>query len=468
MIYWLSEALSDWDFPGHNLMNYITFRAGISFALAMIIALVFGRSVIDRLQRMQIGEVVRHLDLAGQESKAGTPTMGGIIIILATLLPCLLMGNLGNIYMILMIVATLWMGVIGFLDDYRKFKYHNKDGLKGKYKVTGQVGLGLLVGITMWLSPQIVMSENREVDTQVAELTLRASGTASAEAGGADVESGRNLRNAGESGSANDKMAGGDGVTEVERTIVVSEEKIKSPQTTIPFVKNNNFNYHWLTSWIGDRNTSETLGWLVFVLVVVIVVTAVSNGANLTDGIDGLCAGTSAIIVVALLIMAYLGGNIIYSSYLNIMYIPGSAELVVFAAAFIGALVGFLWYNAFPAQVFMGDTGSLTIGGIIAVFAILIRKELLIPLLCLTFFLEDISVMMQVGYFKYTKRKYGEGRRIFKMTPLHHHFQKAAVPGAHVKWNHPTAPMHENKITTRFWIVGLLLAALTFVTLKIR
>ncbi len=445
MIYWLSDALASWDIPGQNLMNYITFRAGISFALAMIIALVFGRNVIDRLQKMQIGEVVRHLDLAGQESKAGTPTMGGIIIIMSTLVPCLLMGNLGNIYMILMIVATLWMGTIGFLDDYRKFKYHNKDGLKGKYKVTGQVGLGLLVGITMWLSPQIMMSENREVDSHmsIAELSTP---SATQEIDSEYINS----------------------QAEVERTIVVSEEKIKSPQTTIPFVKNNNFNYLWLTSWISDEKTAETLGWLVFVLVVVIVVTAVSNGANLTDGIDGLCAGTSAIIVVALLIMAYLGGNIIYSSYLNIMYIPGSSELVVFAAAFIGALVGFLWYNAFPAQVFMGDTGSLTIGGIIAVFAILIRKELLIPLLCLTFFLEDLSVMLQVGYFKYTKKKYGEGRRIFKMTPLHHHFQKAAVPGAMVKWNHPRAAMHENKITTRFWIVGLLLAALTFVTLKIR
>lgn len=445
MIYWLSDALASWDIPGQNLMNYITFRAGISFALAMIIALVFGRNVIDRLQKMQIGEVVRHLDLAGQESKAGTPTMGGIIIIMSTLVPCLLMGNLVNIYMILMIVATLWMGTIGFLDDYRKFKYHNKDGLKGKYKVTGQVGLGLLVGITMWLSPQIMMSENREVDSHmsIAELSTP---SATQEIDSEYINS----------------------QAEVERTIVVSEEKIKSPQTTIPFVKNNNFNYLWLTSWISDEKTAETLGWLVFVLVVVIVVTAVSNGANLTDGIDGLCAGTSAIIVVALLIMAYLGGNIIYSSYLNIMYIPGSSELVVFAAAFIGALVGFLWYNAFPAQVFMGDTGSLTIGGIIAVFAILIRKELLIPLLCLTFFLEDLSVMLQVGYFKYTKKKYGEGRRIFKMTPLHHHFQKAAVPGAMVKWNHPRAAMHENKITTRFWIVGLLLAALTFVTLKIR
>jgi phospho-N-acetylmuramoyl-pentapeptide-transferase len=316
------------------------------------------------------------------------------------------------------------MGAIGFLDDYRKLKYHNKDGLKGKYKVTGQVGLGLLVGITMWLSPQITMSENFEVTH--------------ASANGTETE------------------------------IVVSKDEIKSPQTTIPFVKNNNFNYQWLTSWVSNKEAAETLGWLVFVLVVVFVVTAVSNGANLTDGLDGLCAGTSAIIGMALLIMAYLGGNVIYSSYLNIMYIPGSEEMTVYAAAFIGALVGFLWYNAFPAQVFMGDTGSLTLGGILAVFAILIRKELLIPLLCLIFFLEDLSVIMQVSYFKYTKKRYGEGRRIFKMTPLHHHFQKAAEPGAAVKWNVPTHPMPESKIVIRFWIVGILLAALTFVTLKIR
>ena len=439
MIYWLLEALDGWDFPGHNLMGYITFRAGISFALALIIALVFGHKVIARLQKMQIGEVVRNLGLEGQLSKKGTPTMGGIIIIMATLIPCLLMGNLTNIYMILMIVATLWMGSIGFLDDYRKLKYHNKDGLKGKYKVTGQVGLGLLVGITMWLSPQIVMSENFERETVVD----------SKEA--VTLNSGKNQED-----------------TETITEVVVSKDQIKSPQTTIPFVKNNNFNYQWLTSWIPNENAAQTLGWLAFVLVVVIAVTAVSNGANLTDGIDGLCAGTSAIIGVALLIMAYLGGNIIYSSYLNIMYIPGSAELVVFAGAFIGALVGFLWYNAFPAQVFMGDTGSLTLGGILAVFAILIRKELLIPLLCLIFFLEDLSVVIQVGYFKYTKKKYGEGRRIFKMTPLHHHFQKAADPAAAVKWNFPVSPMHENKIVTRFWIVGILLAALTFVTLKIR
>lgn len=422
MIYALLELLDGLQFPGHNLMGYISFRAGISFALALVIALAFGHKIIERLQRMQVGEVVRNLGLEGQMKKTGTPTMGGVIIIMSILIPCLLLGNLTNIYMILMLVATVWMGCIGFLDDYRKLKYHNKDGLKGKYKVTGQVGLGLLVGITMWLSPDIVISENFEV--QKADTT--------------------------------------------ETEIVVSTDQIKSPQTTIPFVKNNNFNYEWLTSWVPDKEAAKTLGWLTFVLVVVIVVAAVSNGANLTDGLDGLCAGTSAIIGVALLIMGYLGGNVIYSSYLNIMYIPGSEELVVYAAAFIGALVGFLWYNAFPAQVFMGDTGSLTLGGILAVFAILIRKELLIPLLCLTFFLEDVSVMMQVGYFKYTKKKYGEGKRIFKMTPLHHHFQKPLDPGSNVLWKHPVNPIPESKIVVRFWILGILLAALTFVTLKIR
>ena len=423
MIYWLYEKFgSGWDFPGKHLLGYISFRAGLTFALSLLIALVFGQKIIHRLQRMQVGEEVRNLGLEGQMQKKGTPTMGGVIIIISILLPLLLIGNLRNIYMLLMIVATVWMGCIGFLDDYRKLKYHNKDGLKGKYKVIGQVGLGLVVGVTMWLSPAIVMSENTEV------------------------------------------MREPDHSTE----IVVSSAQIKSPQTTIPFVKNNNFNYQWLTSWVDNPEAAETLGWLAFVLVVIIVVAAVSNGANLTDGLDGLCAGTSAIIGVALLIMAYLGGNVIYSSYLNIMYIPGSEEMVVYASAFIGALVGFLWYNAFPAQVFMGDTGSLTLGGILAVFAILIRKELLIPLLCLVFFLEDLSVMMQVAYFKYTKKRFGEGRRIFKMTPLHHHFQKAAVPGANVKWNFPVNPSPESKIVVRFWIVSILLAALTFVTLKIR
>ena len=435
MIYELIKMIG-WDFPGRNLMGYITFRAGITFALSLLIALCFGHHIIRRLQRMQIGEEVRNLGLEGQTQKRGTPTMGGIIIIVSIVIPLLLMANLQNIYLILMLLATLWMGGIGFLDDYRKLKYHNKDGLRGEYKVIGQVVLGLVVGVTMWLSPSIVMTENFEVERPVPVTTQVA--------------------------DAPDKSS------TVQTEIVMSTDQIKSPQTTIPFVKNNNFNYQWLTSWISDTEAAQTLGWLLFVLVVVIAVTAVSNGANLTDGIDGLCAGTSAIIGVALLIMAYLGGNVIYSSYLNIMYIPGSEELVVYAAAFIGALVGFLWYNSFPAQVFMGDTGSLMLGGVLAVFAILIRKELLIPLLCLIFFLEDLSVMIQVGYFKYTKKRYGEGRRIFKMTPLHHHFQKAADPAMAVKWNHPVAPIHEAKITMRFWIVGILLAVLTFVTLKIR
>lgn len=424
MFYYTFRQLQQYDFPGSHLMDFITFRAGVSFSIAMLIALIFGRTIITRLQRLQVGEVIRNLGLEGQMSKKGTPTMGGVIIILAIMVPCFLVGNLANIYMILMIVATLWMGAIGFLDDYRKLKYHNKDGLKGKYKVTGQVGLGLLVGITMWLSPQIVISENmQEEESRV-----------------------------------------GDELVEIVHPGTVE----KTPQTTIPFFKNNNFNYEWLTDWIPDENAAQTLGWLVFVFVVIVVVTAVSNGANLTDGLDGLCAGTSAIIGVALAIMAYLGGNIIYAGYLNIMYIPGSEELVVYAAAFIGALVGFLWYNAFPAQVFMGDTGSLTIGGILAVFAILIRKELLIPLLCLIFFLEDLSVMLQVGYFKITKKRYGEGRRIFKMTPLHHHFQKAGDPNIQSVINFPSTPIPESKIVVRFWIVGILLATFTFVTLKVR
>lgn len=421
MFYSLFQSLQDSGVPGARLMDYITFRTGIAFALALIIALIAGRRIIDRLQLHQVGEIVRDLGLEGQMQKKGTPTMGGIIIILSIIAPCLLLGNLSNVYMILMLVATLWMGAIGFLDDYRKLKYHNKEGLKGKYKITGQVGLGLIVGITMWLSPSIVMVENQEV---VRENT-------------AEIE------------------------------VIHKSEQIKSPQTTIPFVKNNNFNYEWLTSWL-DGEAARTAGWLVFVAVVIFVVTAVSNGANLTDGLDGLAAGTSAIIGVALAVMAYLGGNVIYSSYLNIMYIPGSEEMVVYAGAFMGALVGFLWYNAYPAQVFMGDTGSLTLGGILAVFAILIRKELLIPVLCLLFFLEDLSVMIQVAYFKFTKKKYGAGRRVFKMTPLHHHFQKAGDPGIQALLNFPKRPVPEPKIVTRFWIVSILLAALTFITLKIR
>ncbi len=445
MFYHLIQAFGSVDFPGRHLMTYITFRAGVAFALALIIALVFGQVIIRRLQMMQVGEVVRDLGLEGQMKKTGTPTMGGVIIILSIIVPCLLVGNLTNIYMLLMLVATLWMGAIGFLDDYRKLKYHNKDGLKGKYKIIGQVGLGLLVGLAMWWSPDIVMSQNfspapsipAPVETVVA----------------VDSDS--------------DMVPDMTMETWTENPVSYTMP-VKSPQTTIPFVKDNNFNYEWLTSWISDPEAAATAGWIVFVLVVIVAVTAVSNGANLTDGLDGLCAGTSAIIGIALAIMAYLGGNVIYSGYLNIMYIPGSAELVVYAAAFIGALVGFLWYNAFPAQVFMGDTGSLTLGGILAVFAILIRKELLIPLLCLIFFLEDLSVIIQVAWFKYTRRKYGTGHRVFKMTPLHHHFQKAGDTSIKCLVNWPARPVPESKIVTRFWIVGILLATITFVTLKIR
>ena len=441
MVYHLFELLKGVDYPGRYLMEFITFRAGVAFAISLLVALYAGRVMIHRLQRMQIGEEIRNLGLEGQMNKKGTPTMGGIIIIVSLMAGILFMGNLTNIYLILMIVATLWMGAIGFLDDYRKLKYHNKEGLKGKYKIIGQVGLGLIVGVTMWVAPSITMVENPQVtESELSEIPASV------------------LLEGPENPAATSTEKLGDHQLKYEKT----------SQTTIPFVKNNNFNYNWVTSWIGDEQTGQTLGWILFVLVVIIVVTGVSNGANLTDGLDGLCAGTSAIITVALLIMAYLGGNTLYSTYLNIMYIPGTEELVVFAAAFIGALLGFLWYNAFPAQVFMGDTGSLTLGGIIAVFAILIRKELLIPLLCLIFFLEDLSVMLQVGYFKYTKRKYGEGRRVFKMTPLHHHFQKAGDNSIKALCNIPKAPIPESKIVLRFWIIGILLAALTFVTLKIR
>lgn len=456
MLYSLFEYLQSvpgFDFPGQHLMTYISFRAGVTFALSLLIALIFGRRIIDRLQRMQVGEVVRNLGLEGQMKKTGTPTMGGIIIIAAILAPCLLIGNLSNIYMLLMLVATVWTGAIGFLDDYRKIKFHNKDGLKGKYKIFGQVGLGLLVGLTMWLSPQIMMSNNTAADRARAETELAAASVTivSQDAPETSIVLASSRYD----------------TTDSDRTIH-PVKVYKTPETTIPFVKNNNFNYQWLTSWIPDADAARTAGWILFVIVVIVAVTAVSNGANLTDGLDGLCAGTSAIIGAALAIMAYLGGNVIYSGYLDIMYIPGSEELVVYAGAFIGALVGFLWYNAFPAQVFMGDTGSLMLGGILAVFAILIRKELLIPLLCLIFFVEDLSVVLQVAYFKLTKKKYGEGRRIFKMTPLHHHFQKAGDDSIKALVNFPKLPVPESKIVIRFWIVSILLAAITFVTLKIR
>lgn len=421
MLYYLFDYLQQTSFPGARLMSYITFRSGAALVLSLIIAIFIGRRIIDRLQRMQVGEVVRNLGLEGQMKKTGTPTMGGIIIILSILIPCLLVGNLSNIYMLLMIVSTIWLGTIGFLDDYKKIAKHNKDGIKGKYKIIGQVGIGLIVGLSMYLSPDITIRKNVEVVTPATG--------------------------------------------EIEQVIYESVD-VKAPETTIPFVKNNNFDYAWLTGWMGDY--AEEGAWVVFVLITIFFVAATSNGANLTDGLDGLATGTSAIIGVALAIMAYLGGNLIYSSYLNIMYVPGSEELVVYMAAFIGALVGFLWYNAYPAQVFMGDTGSLTLGGIIAVFAILIHKELLLPVLCAVFYIEDLSVMLQVAYFKFTKKRYGQGRRIFKMTPLHHHYQKPGNAGIDAIIQTPIAPVPESKIVTRFWIVGIILAVITFVTLKIR
>lgn len=416
MLYYLLTLLQDSGLPGVRLMNYITFRSGAAFVLALLIAIFVGRAIIHRLQKMQIGEIIRDLSLQGQIEKKGTPTMGGIIIIIAILVPCLLVGRLTNAYMLLMLLATVWLGTIGFLDDYMKFRRRNKDGIKGKYKIIGQVGIALIVAVTMYLSPSMVIVENREV---LSESTMQ-----------------------------------------VEQ-VVYDNVEVKSPQTTIPFVKNNNFDYSSLTSWAGDY--AEAGGWVVFFLITIFLVAATSNGANLNDGLDGLCAGLSAVAGVALAVMAYLGGNLIYSAYLNIMYIPGSGELVVYMAAFIGALVGFLWYNATPAQVFMGDTGSLTLGGIIAVFAILIHKELLLPILVALFYIEDLSVILQVAYFKRTG-----GKRIFKMSPLHHHYQK---PGdgsypALIQW--PRQAIPEAKIVTRFWIIGIILAVITFVTLKIR
>lgn len=416
MLYHLFQLFQDSNLPGARLMSYITFRSGLAFVIALILAIFVGKYLIKRLQKMQIGEIIRNLDLEGQTKKKGTPTMGGTIIILSIVLPCLLVGNLSNIYMILMLVATVWLGTIGFLDDYRKIKFRNKEGLKGKYKIVGQVGIAVIVAVTMFLNPDMVIVGNNEV---------------------VNIET-----------------------NEVEE-VIYDTNTTKSPQTTIPFVKNNNFNYSWFTSWAGDH--AETCGWIIFFVIVIFIVSATSNGANLNDGLDGMTAGLSAVCGVSLAIMAYLGGNIIYSSYLNIMYIPASEELVVYMAAFVGALVGFLWYNAYPAQVFMGDTGSLTLGGIIAIYAILIHKELMLPILCALFYIEDLSVILQVTYFKRTG-----GRRIFKMTPLHHHFQKPGNSGIDALIQRPVQVIPESKIVTRFWIIGIILAVVTFVTLKIR
>ncbi|WP_297408794.1 phospho-N-acetylmuramoyl-pentapeptide-transferase [uncultured Alistipes sp.] len=414
MLYPIFQYLDQYyNLPGSGVFQYISFRAVAAFIMALLIVIYCGKPIIRFLQRKQIGEEIRDLGLEGQLQKRGTPTMGGVIILLAVLVPMLLFGRLDNIYVLLMLVSTLWLGFIGGLDDYIKVFRHNKEGLKGGFKIVGQVGLGVIVGLTMWLSEDIVVRE--KVTRPVETVYLNADG-------GREVS--------------------------VTQQVVLSSEAVKTTQTTIPFLKNNELDYRSLVG--GDEGWS----WLFYIAVAIFVVTAVSNGANLTDGLDGLATGVSTPIAVVLGVLAYLSGHIVYADYLNIMYIPGSGELVVFAAAFVGALVGFLWYNSFPAQIFMGDTGSLSIGGIIAVFALCIRKELLLPLLCGVFLLESVSVMTQVSYFKYTKRKYGEGRRIFLMSPLHHHFQKKG--------------QFETKIVVRFWIISLLLAAVTLVTLKIR
>lgn len=409
MLYYLFQYLeSEYQFPGASLFQFITFRAAMAIFVSLLVSTIYGKRIIRFLQKKQMGESIRDLGLDGQAAKAGTPTMGGIIIILATLVPVLLFAKLDNIYIILLIVTTLWMGVIGFTDDYLKIKKKDKEGLAGKFKVIGQVGLGLIVGCTMYFHSDITIKEEKiNSDTeQVAEGEERSD----------------------------------------------FNPAIKSTKTTLPFIKNNEFDYSSLITWINPEWAKYA--WLIFIPVVIIIVTAVSNGANLTDGIDGLAAGSSAIIVLTLALFAWVSGNIIFSDYLNVMYIPNSGEMTIYITAFAGALVGFLWYNTYPAQVFMGDTGSLTIGGIIAVIAIAIRKEFLIPIICGIFFIEVVSVMMQVSYFKYTRKKYGEGRRIFLMSPLHHHYQKKGI--------------HESKIVARFWIVGIFLAILAVITLKIR
>jgi len=411
MLYYLFEYLeSEYQFPGATLFQFITFRAAIAIILSLLISTIYGKRIIGFLRQKQMGESIRELGLQGQAEKAGTPTMGGIIIILATLVPVLFVAKLDNIYVILLIITTLWMGVIGFTDDYLKIKKKDKEGLAGRFKIIGQVGLGLIVGCTMYFHSDITIKEEK-VKSDVEQLSA--------------VE--------------------GEKVSDFNPAI-------KSTKTTIPFFKNNEFEYSSLITWISPEMAKYS--WLVFIPIVIFIVTAVSNGANLTDGIDGLAAGSSAIIVLTLALFAWVSGNIIFSDYLNVMYIPNSGEMTIFIAAFAGALVGFLWYNTYPAQVFMGDTGSLTIGGIIAVIAIAIRKEFLIPILCGIFFIETLSVMIQVSWFKYTRKKYGEGRRVFLMSPLHHHYQKKGI--------------HESKIVARFWIVGIFMAIIAVITLKVR
>jgi len=409
MLYYLFEYLDKTlNISGTGVFQYITFRSALAFMLSLLLSTIYGKIIVGFLRRQQIGETVRELGLAGQNEKAGTPTMGGLIIIFATLIPVILFAKLQNIYIVLLIVTTLWMGTIGFIDDYIKIFKKDKQGLKGIFKVFGQVGLGLIVGTVLYFHPGV----NIRTDTSRGNIFSQTS----------------------------------------ETVINPAPVYEKSTSTTIPFFKNNEFDYAELLAWTGEGY--ENWAWLIFIPVVIFIITAVSNGANLTDGIDGLAAGTSAVSVLALGIFTFVSGNIIFSNYLNIMYIPNSGEMTVFIAAFVGSLIGFLWYNSYPASVFMGDTGSLTIGGVIAVLAIAVRKELLIPLLCGIFLVENFSVVIQVAYFKYTKKRFGEGRRIFLMAPLHHHYQKKGY--------------HESKIVTRFWIVAIMLAILSIVTLKLR
>lgn len=410
MLYYLFKYLEqNFQFPGASLFGFLSFRAAMAIILSLLISTVYGKKIINFLNRKQVGESIRELGLEGQKQKEGTPTMGGLIIILATVVPVLLFAKLDNIYIILLLITTFWMGTIGFIDDYiKKFK-KDKEGLKGRFKILGQVGLGIIVGATLYFHPEVTIKEEATAPA-MAQVEMATPSAPS------------------------------------------FSPEIKSTKTTIPFVKFNEFDYSSLISWISP--TASQYAWLIFIPIIIFIVTAVSNGANLTDGIDGLAAGTSAIIVLTLGVFAWISGNIIFSDYLNVMYIPRVEEITIYIAAMVGALIGFLWYNAYPAQVFMGDTGSLTIGGVIAVVAIAVRKEWLIPVLCGIFLAENLSVVLQVAYFKFTKKKYGVGRRIFLMSPLHHHYQKAGY--------------HESKIVTRFWIVGILLAIVSVVTLKIR
>ncbi len=426
MLYYLFRYLDSLGVPGAGVFNYLSFRSAAAVITSLLIAMLIGKKIIYFLQRKQIGETIRNLDLEGQYRKQGTPSMGGVIIITSILVPVLLFSRLENVYIILMVVTTIWVGLIGFADDYIKIFKKNKEGLAGRFKIIGQVGLGLIVALTLYISDDVVVRVNV---TPPAGVTV-----ASADAAYEDSA---------------DTATRGTVALQQQSTAV----NVKSTKTTIPFVKDNEFDYSWLVPF-AKGETKQLLGWIVFMAMVIFVVVSVSNGVNLTDGLDGLATGTSAVAGVTLGILAYVSGNIIYANYLNIMYLPNIGELVIFAAAFAGATVGFLWYNSYPAQVFMGDTGSLTLGGIIAVFAIVIRKELLIPILCGIFFVESLSVMLQVSWFKRTKRKYGEGRRIFLMAPLHHHYQKKGYA--------------EPKIVTRFWIVAIILAVLSVVTLKIR